>query len=131
MNYYTQIGIGASEQRILTNLDITRSTTNVTFLSSYSGNITNYNSRVERTGNVVICYLDFLCTKNANDVTQIGTIPDGYRPRNEINVNVLANAGTENPYVRIDSAGKVYLTGYNANISKGIRAAIPYINTRL
>lgn len=129
-------GVAASSQAVYNvynayNTLKARSTANITFLSPYSSSITVYRAMVERTGNVVICHLNFTCSRDVIPITQIGTVPEGYRPSIEVNMNVKGNAGSENPYLRIDSAGRLYMGSYQGNTSLGIRAVIPYLNARL
>lgn len=85
---------------------------------------TDYGSYFRTVSEVKVLNLNFECSSTFNSFQHICTVSTS--PLNDVNVNILPNEGTTNPYIKIDTSGRVYLAGYNGSLAKGIRALITF-----
>lgn len=87
---------------------------------------TDYGTAAWRDGKVGHLYFN-MTFSSYGEGTWILQLPEFFVPLKTMDFNVIPNAGTEHPYMRIEqTTGYVRLYGFNAGTSQGIRALISY-----
>lgn len=107
--------------------DVSKVTTGtLAWNTAISNTFTNYQSYIKRVGKNGYFYFNVTFTSYTFG-NWICRLPAGFLPAWTMDLNVFPNAGSEHPYIRLNSNGDVFImANFTASVSQGVRCLISY-----